>query len=261
MNLIKNTTIIIAIFALLSGCADKEPKPDKNNISTITNKGAFLSYALIQDGKFIKLLKSLKGIDYKKYDVVKITDQGFSPIFNTRSITCQHSLMLSTEKNDYVKCNSSFYTTTMGDGVESAIVNVFGTVASLGTNIVTGSASVAKSFDEEAFLAAVNDNDLVAVQKELIVKREKEIALQKKLEQERQKKIALQRKKLEEEKQQKIALQRMQEQEKREQEIRLASIRKKEHDAKCQKILQEIDNSSGVQQISLYKKLDTLNCQ
>jgi len=261
LNFIRNITII-AIFVLVSGCADKEPKPATNTISTITNnKGVFLSYALIQDGKFIRLSKSLKGIDYKKYDVVKITDQGFSPIFYTKDITCQHSLMLSTDKNDYVKCNSSFYTTTVGDGLESAIVNVFSTVGSLGTNIVTGSASVVKSFDKEVFLAAVNDNDLVAVQKELIVKRQKEIALQKRLEQEKQKKIALQRKKLEEEKQQKIALQRMQEQKKREQEIRMALIRKKEHDAKCQKIQQEIDKSSGLQQISLYKKLDTLNCK
>jgi hypothetical protein len=245
----------------VSGCADKEPQPTTNTISTITNKGVFLSYALIQNGKFIKLLKSRNAIDYKKYDVIRITDKGFSPIFNTSSITCQYSLMLSTDKKNYGKCNSSFYTTTVGDGVQNAIVNVLGTVASLGTNIVTGSASVKKSFNKEVFLTAVNENDLVSIQKELILKRQKEIALQKKLEEEKQQRIALQRKKLEEEKQQRIALQRMQEQEKREQERRIALISQRPHDAKCQKILQEIDNSSGLQQISLYKKLDTLNCQ
>jgi hypothetical protein len=67
---------------------------------------------------------------------------------------------------------------------------------------------------------------------------------------------------LEKEKQARLALERARQQKlEKEKQAKLALQRKKEHDAQCQKILQEIDKSSGLQQISLYKKLDTLNCQ
>jgi hypothetical protein len=155
----------------------------------VLSNSEILGYAYMQDGsKLLKVSLDANEARDKDVELIRITEGGFFMDYNlnpeqiagNKAVVCStdnesNGPTYSNGNKDLTKvCQSHFFTHTAVDIAASTLASTVFTVLNLGINLIEGSLINGKTFDKDAFLKIIDDNNLGKYRAELLTIKTKE---------------------------------------------------------------------------------------